>query len=228
MAVTLHPPAPVALRRRRSAPGAVVEAFLALTIVTAGVSLVAGAVSGRDHAPALAEAVEGRPGLDARDRAALGLAAEVHDFFGPGAAAAVVSRLADQVSADGARVTQVRLYPDRVFATARDLGDVLVDYTWVGGGLVPGGSRIDADATSSFLAFDPADVAWDRVADLVAAAPSLTGLASATVTHVTVDRSTLDPSLPVTIRIHVSGDRAGHPTNRLVEVAADGHVLRVA
>jgi hypothetical protein len=227
MAVTLHPPAPVTLRRRRSASGTVVEALLALTIATATVSTLASAFTGGDHGAASA-ATSATPTLDPRDRAALGLGDDVHDYFGAGAAPALVARLEQQVAADGARLTQVRLYPDRAFATARAAGDVTVDYAWTAGSVAPGASRSAGDPTGALLAFDAADVAWDRIAGLVAEAPRLVGLDAGTVTHVTVDRSTLDPSLPITIRIHVSGDRAGHPTNRLVEVAADGRVMHVA
>lgn len=249
MAVTLHPPAPVALRRRRSFPTTVVETLLALTIATAAVSTAVGAVVGRDHGAAsdatsidTAAASSGSsgssgPSLDDRDRAALGLADGIRDFFGPGAAAAVVDRLTAEVTADGGRVTQLRLYPDRAVATAHergagasvaDTGDVLVDYAWMAGGPTVGSSRRDLRGTSEFLAFDPADVAWDRLDDLVGEAPVLAGLDDGIVTHVTVDRSTLDPALPLTIRIHVNGERRGRPANRVVELSATGDLLRVA
>lgn len=243
MAVTLHPPAPVALRRRRSFPTTVVETLLALTIATAAVSTAVGAVVGRDHGAASdatsidTVAASSSPSLDDRDRAALGLADGVRDFFGPGAAAAVVDRLTAEVTADGGRVTQLRLYPDRAVATAHergagasvaDTGDVLVDYAWMAGGPTVGSSRRDLRGTSEFLAFDPADVAWDRLDDLVGEAPVLAGLDDGIVTHVTVDRSTLDPALPLTIRIHVNGERRGRPANRVVELSAAGDLLRVA
>ncbi len=246
MAVTLHPPAPVALRRRRSFPTTVVETLLALTIATAAVSTAVGAVVGRDHGPvgdatsidtASAPAASSGPSIDDRDRAALGLPGGVRDFFGPGAAAAVVDRLTAEVTADGGRVTQLRLYPDRAVATAHerdgaapvaDPGDVLVDYAWMAGGPTIGSSRRDLRGTSEFLAFDPADVAWDRLDDLVGEAPVLAGLDDGIVTHVTVDRSTLDPALPLTIRIHVNGERRGRPANRVVELSAAGDLLRVA
>lgn len=243
MAVTLHPPAPVALRRRRSFPTTVVETLLALTIATAAVSTAVGAVVGRDHGAASdatsidTVAASSSPSLDDRDRAALGLADGIRDFFGPGAAAAVVDRLTAEVTADGGRVTQLRLYPDRAVATAHergagasvaDTGDVLVDYAWMAGGPTVGSSRRDLRGTSEFLAFDPADVAWDRLDDLVGEAPVLAGLDDGIVTHVTVDRSTLDPALPLTIRIHVNGERRGRPANRVVELSAAGDLLRVA
>ena len=223
MTITLHPSTPVALRRRRpdTAAAAIAAAAVALVLVLfAGASMV-----GRSTSDAVTSVADGAPPvLDARDRTSLGLADDVESFFAPGAAGAVVERLATAVSSEGGRLTHVRLYPDRAFVTARGADRRVAGYAWVTGSIVPSepSSAFGGDI-GEFLAFDADAVAWERIADLVSAAPSLAGVHDGVVSHVTVDRTTLDPALPLTIRINVTGPNG----NGLVEVSAAGEVIAI-
>lgn len=225
MAITLHPSTPATLRRRRldTLAAAVAAAAVALVFVLfASASWLVGR-SASDAVTSVADDA-GAPALDARDRSSLGLAPGVDTFFAPGAAGAVVERLAAAVSSEGGRLTQVRLYPDRAFVTARDADRRVAGYAWVAGSIVPSEpSATFAGDRGDFLAFDAGAVAWERIAELVAAAPALAGVADGVVSHVTVDRTTLDPALPLTIRINVTGPNG----NGLVEVSAAGEVIAI-
>ncbi|MCX6519924.1 MAG: hypothetical protein NTZ21_04600 [Actinobacteria bacterium] len=222
MTITLHPPTPVTLRRRRpdTAAALAVAAAVALALVLFAASMV-----GRSTSDAAASVADGAsPALDARDRTSLGLADGVDTFFAPGAAGAVVERLAAAVDSEGGRLTQVRLYPDRVFVTARSADRRVAGYAWVAGSIVPSEPAIVFGGdVGAFLAFDADAVAWERIAELVSAAPTLAGVHDGVVSHVTVDRTTLDPALPLTIRINVTGPNG----NGLVEVSAAGEVIAI-
>lgn len=223
MAITLHPSTPATLRRRRpdTAAATIAAAAVALVFVLfAGVS----ALVGRSTSVASVADDAAAPALDARDRTSLGLADGVDTFFAPGAAGAVVDRLAAAVSSEGGRLTQVRLYPDRAFVTARGADRRVAGYAWVDGSIVPSEpAAAFAGDIGEFLAFDADAVAWERIAELVSAAPSLARVHGGVVSHVTVDRTTLDPALPLTIRINVTGPNG----NGLVEVSAVGEVIAI-
>jgi hypothetical protein len=222
MAITLHPSTPVTLRRRRldTVAAAIAAAAVALVFVLfAGASWVVG--QSTSDAAVTDAAV---PGLDARDRTSLGIADGIDSMFAPGAAGAVVDRLAAAVRSEGGRLTQVRLYPDRAFVTARRADRHVAGYAWVAGSIVPSEpSASFAGDLGEFLAFDADAVAWERIAELVVAAPAVAGVHDGVVSHVTVDRTTLDPALPLTIRINVTGPNG----NGLVEVSAAGEVIAI-
>ena len=224
MTITLRPSTPVTLRRRRpdTVAAAVAAAAVALVFVLfAGVSSLVGPASDAITTDADGGATTA---LDARDRLSLGLGDGVDSLFAPGAADAVVDRLATAVRSEGGRLTQVRLYPDRAFVTARGTDRQVAGYAWVAGSIVPSEpSASFAGELGEFLAFDVDAVAWDRIADLVAIAPAVAHVHDGVVSHVTVDRTTLDPALPLTIRINVTGPNG----NGLVEVSADGEVIAV-
>ncbi len=225
MAITLHPSMPVTLRRRRpdtaAATGAAAAVALVFVLFAGGSWLL-----GRPASDAVVTNADGASThvLDTRDRVSLGLADDVDSFFAPGAADAVVDRLAAAVRSEGGRLTQVRLYPDRAFVTARGVDRQVAGYAWVAGSIVPSEpSTSFGGELGAFLAFDADAVAWDRIADLVATAPAIANVHDGVVSYVTVDRTTLDPTLPLTIRINVTGPNS----NGLVEVSADGEVIAI-
>lgn len=225
MTITLRPSTPVTLRRRRpdTVAAAVAAAAVALVFVlfAGGSWLMARPASGAITTNAADGATVA---LDARGRASLGLSDGVDSLFAPGAADAVVGRLAAAVHSEGGRFTQVRLYPDRAFVTARGADRRVAGYAWVAGSIVPSEPSTSLGGElGEFLAFDTDAVAWDRIADLVAIAPAVAHVHDGVVSHVTVDRTTLDPALPLTIRINVTGPNG----NGIVEVSADGEVIAV-
>lgn len=167
------------------------------------------------------------PDLSDADRAALGLPDGVTTLFEQGAAGAVVDAFEDGVPGVGdapTRFVRLSFYSDYAFAEVQDAAQPAhVDrYPWRSGRVGASTPELTIDDPDAMV-FSAADVDWSAIAGLVAGAPAATGVEQGTVSHVIVDRSTFDPSLPITIRIYVTGPRG----SGFVEASATGVVLAV-
>jgi hypothetical protein len=122
----------------------------------------------------------------------------------------------------GARFTQISFYRDAAVALVHPAGASSQQYVWRAGRLA-GSTPRTAPGEPDELGFAAADVDWHAIAGLAGRAAALTGVEGGTVTHVIVDRSPFDPTLPITIRVSVAG-----PTGAgFVEASASGQILAV-
>jgi hypothetical protein len=166
------------------------------------------------------------PTLSARDQAALGLPASVTTMFGPGAARAVAHAFDSAIAHGGAsaRFAQISLYSDFAIAVAADARrpGLVEQYPWRAGRVGTSSPRAAVDDLDR-LTFTVDEIDWSAIAHLAGTAAEFAGVEEGVVTHVIVDRSTLDEDLPITIRIYVSGPRS----SGFVEASATGDVLDV-
>lgn len=209
-------------RRRRHPLGAVLLMMLVLAGSVLGISLATwGVIAARHGSTSASDATD--PTLSDTDRAALGLPASVTTFYDPGAAGAVVESL-DLAIAGPTRFTQISLYSDYAVAVAQDAGqpDHLDQYPWRSGEVGTSSPRPSTGDVDS-LTFDLDEVDWSAISRLASSAVALTGVEAGAITHVIVDRSTFDASLPITIRIYVSGPRS----SGFLEATAAGAVTAV-
>jgi hypothetical protein len=212
-----------ARRRRRRFPLArLVLIAVVLAGPVLGISLVTWGVINARHVTTETRDLND-PTLSDRDRAALDLPSSASTFFGPGAAAAVVRSFDDSI-AGPTRFTQISLYSDYAIAVAQDSGRPahLDQYPWRSGHVGTSSPRPAVDDADA-LAFTIDQVDWSAISRLAGTAVAVTGVEQGPITHVIVDRSTFDASLPITIRIYVSGPRS----SGFIEASATGDVTTV-
>ena len=196
----------VATRRKRSFGGLLLVLLIfAGPVIGVGIGIWA-FFKARDAVHDVNDLVDSR--LSDDDRESLGLGDGVQTLFDAGAAPAVIAAFQDEIGGEATKFTRVAFYPDYAFADAQDPSTPthLDEYQWRSADVgSPSPQQNDPQLESKL--FSAADVNWDTIAALTAAAPSLLQVESGTVSHVIVDRTgSVDPSA-VTVRVYVTGPR---------------------
>jgi hypothetical protein len=149
------------------------------------------------------------------------LAGGASNLLAAGVAAALAPLLEQAIGGDPTPFTSVDIYPDHAVATARDPTDPTrtQQFTFQAGGVTADPPRQEAIDVSAAL-FTVADLDWNVLATLIAAASARAGRPEDSVTHVVVQRWGFDPTFPMRILVYLDG-------GTFVEAAADGRILAV-
>jgi hypothetical protein len=149
------------------------------------------------------------------------LPAGTPSLFAPGAAALLAPLLDRAMPGEPTLFTSIDVFADHAVVIARDPDDPSTTRraTWTAAGVVTGDAQHEAlDITPAL--FTIADLDWDVIAALVAAAPATAGDPSRVVTDLIVQRWGFDPAFPMRVLVHLDD-------GRFIEAAADGRPVAV-
>lgn len=148
-------------------------------------------------------------------------------LFGPAGATAVMGTFDAAISGEPTRLLTASIYPQYAFVQAQDAAiPTHVDEYEYRDGLVgpPAPVTLMGDGDLEANLFSITDVDWSFINRAVTEAPGLMPtVEEGAVTHIIVERSVFRPDFSVTVRVYVSGPRAGG----YVEYTATGELIQV-